>query len=177
MHSPQKDMMWLLSACTNFLVTASSIICFTWETKVDGKSLSFVWCCCLRWQKAKTRNALRDQEGWVEYHAKGAVQPHDTCQEDSKHTKLFISCANTDATLSSCFRTSVTGFLLSDFFWIKFFFENTKALTFVEHTYLFKCCSINLNTANVKIRKLKSDIRWKIRAADTKISWLMGSQW
>lgn len=65
-HSPQKDMMWLLSACTNFLVTASSIICFTWETKADGKSLSFVWrCCCWRWQKVKTRNAGgRKGDGW-----------------------------------------------------------------------------------------------------------------
>lgn len=26
---PQKEMMWLLSSCTNFRVTASSIICFT----------------------------------------------------------------------------------------------------------------------------------------------------
>lgn len=26
---PQKEMMWLLSSCTNFLVTASSMICFT----------------------------------------------------------------------------------------------------------------------------------------------------
>lgn len=39
-HLPQKDMMWLLSACTNFLVTASSMICFTWETKVNGARLS-----------------------------------------------------------------------------------------------------------------------------------------
>lgn len=37
---PQKDMMWLLSACTNFLVTASSMICFTWKTKVNGARLS-----------------------------------------------------------------------------------------------------------------------------------------
>lgn len=34
---PQKDMMWLLSACTNFLVTASSMICFTYEAKVHSE--------------------------------------------------------------------------------------------------------------------------------------------
>lgn len=37
---PQKDMMWLLSACTNFLVTASSMICFTWKTEVNGVRLN-----------------------------------------------------------------------------------------------------------------------------------------
>lgn len=29
--SPQKEMMWLLSSWTNFRVTASSMICFTWK--------------------------------------------------------------------------------------------------------------------------------------------------
>lgn len=34
---PQKETMWLLSACTNFLVTASSMICFTYEAEGDGE--------------------------------------------------------------------------------------------------------------------------------------------
>lgn len=41
-HLPQKDMMWLLSACTNFLVTASSIICFTWERRANKSFLHSV---------------------------------------------------------------------------------------------------------------------------------------
>lgn len=136
-------MMWLLSACTNFLVTASSIICFTWETKVDGKSLSFVRRCYLRWQKVKTRNARGGikRDGWN-------VMQKERCSPTthSKHTKLFIGCVNTDAKLSRWLRTSAAGFLLSNFFWIK---------TSVQHTYLFKCYSINLIAANVKIRKSK----------------------
>lgn len=118
----------------------------------------------------------REKGRWVEYHAKGAAQPHDTCQQDGKHTKLFIGCVNTDAKLTSWFRTSVAGFLLSDFFWIiKKKIERTEALTCVQHTHFFKRHSVNLITANVKMRKSKSDIRWQIRAADTKISWLMVS--
>lgn len=37
--SPQKEMMWLLSSCTNFLVTASSMICFTCRTEVPLEKL------------------------------------------------------------------------------------------------------------------------------------------
>lgn len=50
-HSPQKEMMWLLSSWTNFRVTASSMICFTcrmhrgWERLIRWGAVPQGPCC------------------------------------------------------------------------------------------------------------------------------------
>ena len=44
-HLLQNDMMWLLSAWTNFLVTASSMICFTWNKYTQHSA----WIAIKKW--------------------------------------------------------------------------------------------------------------------------------
>ena len=101
-HLPQKDIMWLLSAWTNFLVTASSIICFTWETergrerererereKHGGKDL--IWHGYIRWQGLKTRSTGGSGRGTSherEVMSEGAVH------EDNKQTELLMRRVN-----------------------------------------------------------------------------------
>ena len=88
--SPQKETMWLLSSWTNFLVTASSIICFTCQSQRQTLCDSFINVPQLFMSNSHKhthteRESMREEEGllvtvWLSAKKNIYILEHNSCK-------------------------------------------------------------------------------------------------